>query len=66
MQGEAKMRNFREFACAGVICLVTTLGWAADTQAANQQTAVCTFQDGGQVTVRVADVSLHFDAAEGG
>jgi hypothetical protein len=55
------MTNFREFACAGVICLLTTAGWAADTQAANQQTAVCTFQDGGQVTVRYEAAPVHGD-----
>src|ERR1700758_1995988 len=54
------MKHLRGLACAGVICLLSMPVWAK-TQAPDQQTAVCTFQDGGQLSVRYEAAPVHGD-----
>lgn len=45
------MTHLRGIACAAVLCLLAMTAWA-QTPAASQQTTVCQFTDGGQVSLR--------------
>jgi DUF2911 family protein len=49
------MTHLRGIACAGVLALVAMTGWAQT----NQQTTVCQFTDGGQLSLRYDTAPAH-------
>lgn len=52
------MTHLRGIACAAVLTMLAITGWAR-TPAANQQTTVCQFADGGQLSLRYEAAPAH-------